>query len=112
MPASQIIRNPFPHVREATDAATRIATLTRDLYVLNAELSAITQAKRMIALASGGIFVVVMLILGFFWITQGLRDAGWSPWALAVLVFAFFGIMSCSCFLAAYLAGKRTGKRN
>jgi hypothetical protein len=99
------MKNPLPHLREATDAASKIAYLQRDLYVLNAELQAIRQARRVGFGIAGVIFLNIMLTLTLFWGSQALHEAGWSAGILAITSLVLFGLLSGASLLTALRLG-------
>jgi hypothetical protein len=96
------MKNPMPHLREATDAAAQIFYLKRDLYVLKAEIEAVRQAKRFALIAAGALSLNLALTLSLFWITQGLHESGWSAVRIAVASFLFLGSVSATLLACAF----------
>ncbi|MCM2278744.1 MAG: hypothetical protein NDJ89_11775 [Oligoflexia bacterium] len=86
------VENPVPHLTGAAETIKRIIGIQRDLMLLDAEMKSARRARRLIQGVAGGGLLALSLLLGFFWILQGLHQAGWSPAALSLLAFAGFGI--------------------
>src|SRR4051794_3075512 len=100
------LESPFPHIAEATDAATKILALQADLFLLNQELKTLRQIKRAIWLGVGFILLNLLLTLTFFWIEMGLHENGWSSFSLALLTLVFFGILAAASALMALRVGQ------
>ncbi len=88
------MKNPLPHLREVTDAAANVAFLKRDLYVLDAEMKVVRQARRLALVVAGAISLNVMATLTLFWVTQMLHESGWSAGWIATLSLLFLGSLS------------------
>lgn len=92
--------DPIPSIMEATDAATKILSLERDLFVLKQELRTINQIKRAILAGAALILLNLLLTLTFYWLEMGLHERGWSSFILALISFVFFGGGVSLCLLA------------
>jgi apolipoprotein N-acyltransferase len=99
-------------LREATRSISRIAILQRDLYVLNAELKALTHAKRIAYMIGGLIFLQIAFGLGLLWIGVSLYLSGFSAGAVAFLSFAFAAALAAVFFFAAIRLGKNNEGEN
>jgi len=99
-------------LREATRSISRIALLQRDLYVLNAELKAIVQAKRIGCAIAGLIFLQLAIGLGLLWVGIMLYLAGFSAGAIAALSFLALTSVAGLFFYAASQIGKSDSQEN
>ncbi|MFL5814179.1 MAG: hypothetical protein ACJ763_11430 [Bdellovibrionia bacterium] len=93
-------------LREATRSISRIAILQRDLYVLNAELKAIVQAKRIACAVAGLIFLQLAIGLGLLWVGVILYRSGFSAGSVALLSFLVPGAAAALFFYLADQIGK------
>jgi apolipoprotein N-acyltransferase len=93
-------------LREATRSISRIAILQRDLYVLNAELKAIVQAKRIACAIAGLIFLQIAFGLGLLWVGVILYRSGFSAGAVALLSFFVPATVAAVFFFIADQIGK------
>lgn len=85
-------KNPIPDILEASEAAARIISLQADLFMLNQELKTLRQLKKTLWIGGSVMLMNVLLTLSFFWLGEGLHEAGWSPYVLAVTCAVFFGL--------------------
>lgn len=99
------LEDPIPSLLTATDAATKIISLERDLFVLKQELKTVNQIKRAILAGAALILLNLLLTLTFYWIEMGLHESGWSSFAVAVLSFVFFGLGVGLCLLSIFRIG-------
>jgi apolipoprotein N-acyltransferase len=93
-------------LREATRSISRIAILQRDLYVLNAELKAIVQAKRIACAIAGLIFLQMAIGLGLLWVGVILYRSGVSAGSVALLSFLAPAVAAALFFFLADQIGK------
>jgi hypothetical protein len=96
----------FADIREATRSLSRIVILQRDLYVLEAEIQALTQAKRIACAAMGLIFLLIALGLGLLWIGVNLYLHGWSAGWIAAFSFAVPALIAAAFTYRALTIGK------
>jgi len=102
---------PF-NLMEASDAAAKIISLQKDLFVLNQEIKTLRQIKRSLYLIASLICLVTLLILTFYWIGEGLHENGFSPFTLALLSALFFGLLiGVFLSLARQKPSQKTNKR-
>ncbi|MGK5085174.1 hypothetical protein WDW37_17945 [Bdellovibrionota bacterium FG-1] len=97
-PNPSLFQNPIPLFGEAKDAASRWLQAQRESMALSAELRARVEAQRMMWWGIGFVLAVTTVGFTFFWITQGLREAGVSPWVLALSILVLLGGTAGLCF--------------
>jgi hypothetical protein len=103
-----LLQEPISHFRDAADAAKRVFLLKRDLAVLDAELQAKHQAKRLLTGVVSALLFTAALALALFWVGWAMHEAGVGSWTIAALSFATLGGLGA---LAAWLALRTSGVR-
>lgn len=96
------LENPYPKFVEMTEAATKLLSYEADLFLLNQELRAISQLKRIAAIVIGFIFLNLTLTLAAVCFAFGLHENGWSAYTLALVFFFFFILFAAMTFALAF----------
>lgn len=106
------LESPFPPIAEATDAFAKIISIQKDLLILNAELKAWREFKRVMYGIGAILTLNLTLVLTFYWITIVLYQNGLPAWLLALLSFALFGFSTAILGLRAIRLGRKREQEN